>query len=333
MSPEIGESSNEPVVIPVDGSIFLRELTTQHDDEAYFSSVEISRDHLIKYEPRVVNDSWTLEDVRNTRLSRDPNTLCLGIWDGDVFVGTVSRVLEDRQAEIGYWLDVRHTGKGYATKAVKALADYISANDDVWRICGVVLEDNDKSANVLQRAGFTEVVHTVGRRIFDLLGHDMFPDPDDYLRSITEEIEKEYEAQLRAEELRASFERIGCFLVYQLRYGDSVEVSVSNIDGSDPTSLLLIMDESQPGRFIAETSNDSCGVMKGQEVCIGSYSSKAGFINTPGPGLLPGTVQDGSAVVVDTTGLGFISRGSNNVYLPKVYSGLKVNDIPFFAAE
>jgi len=58
-------------------------------------------------------------------------------------------------AELGYWLSEMHWGKGYATEAVRAMADYAFSRFDFVRLEARVLEGNPASGRVLEKAGFT----------------------------------------------------------------------------------------------------------------------------------------------------------------------------------
>ena len=57
---------------------------------------------------------------------------------------------------IGYRLNNRFWGKGIATKAVKAMTDYLFNDIEINRIQAFVMPENIKSQNVLQRNGFVK---------------------------------------------------------------------------------------------------------------------------------------------------------------------------------
>jgi ribosomal-protein-alanine N-acetyltransferase len=57
---------------------------------------------------------------------------------------------------IGYRLNDRYWAKGIATKAVKAMTDYLFNVICINRVQAYVMPDNIKSQNVLQRNGFTK---------------------------------------------------------------------------------------------------------------------------------------------------------------------------------
>ncbi|WP_062645458.1 GNAT family N-acetyltransferase [Streptomyces maremycinicus] len=64
---------------------------------------------------------------------------------------------EDGRTEIGYDLVEAARGHGYATEALRALAAWALARDDVSRLFAVVGHANSASRGVLERAGFVKV--------------------------------------------------------------------------------------------------------------------------------------------------------------------------------
>ncbi|MFJ3304531.1 GNAT family N-acetyltransferase [Streptomyces sp. NPDC086549] len=64
---------------------------------------------------------------------------------------------EEGRVEIGYDLVEGARGQGYATEALRALADWALARDDVRTLFATVERDNTASQAVVTRAGFTQV--------------------------------------------------------------------------------------------------------------------------------------------------------------------------------
>jgi RimJ/RimL family protein N-acetyltransferase len=56
---------------------------------------------------------------------------------------------------LGYWIGRSHWGRGYATEAVAALADYAFRTYPQDRIGAGVFEDNPASRRVLEKLGFS----------------------------------------------------------------------------------------------------------------------------------------------------------------------------------
>jgi RimJ/RimL family protein N-acetyltransferase len=57
-------------------------------------------------------------------------------------------------AEIGYWLGVKHWGKGYATEAVRAMIDHVFTDLDCEAISSAARVTNPASRRVLEKCGF-----------------------------------------------------------------------------------------------------------------------------------------------------------------------------------
>lgn len=83
-------------------------------------------------------------------------TLGLFLPDG-TFLGSSGFRLDDKDVpsyELGYWLDSRHTGKGYMTEAVKAQTTFLFQQKDAQRVFIQCHSLNHASAAVAQRLGF-----------------------------------------------------------------------------------------------------------------------------------------------------------------------------------
>ncbi len=160
--------NSRPLVIPTEqNEVSLRQLTLE-DAVVYFNAVDANREHLSQFEDDTSKKYPTLEEVEKS-ITSPTNKLRMGIWDEDKFVGSINLTpsSDGKVAEIGYWLDERQTGKGYATVATAALTNY--AKQRFTKVHAEVVEGNDASARVLKRTGF----HQVGRKgthlLFDLI--------------------------------------------------------------------------------------------------------------------------------------------------------------------
>lgn len=159
---------NTPVIIPTEREgVVLRELT-EADDEIYQEAYASSRSEIAAFEEEAWTNYHTVDQVREKReKSKAAGDLRLGIWDGDQFVGMVSRKPSGKDMEIGYWVDSRHTGKGYATIATRAAVAFDPVSPDT--IFANVVEGNDASLKVLERSGFKEVARQAGKIILNLV--------------------------------------------------------------------------------------------------------------------------------------------------------------------
>jgi RimJ/RimL family protein N-acetyltransferase/mannose-6-phosphate isomerase-like protein (cupin superfamily) len=157
-----------PLELPTEQeTVRLRQLTIA-DAPAYFAAVDSNRDHLSQFGEDTNSKYPDLASVvASIANPTDPNRLRLGIWDKDTFVGSANLTPDEYGAEIGYWLDSRHTHKGYATLATRALAHYAAGRYP--HVHAEVTEGNEASVRVLERAGFRQMAAEAGRLVFELI--------------------------------------------------------------------------------------------------------------------------------------------------------------------
>ena len=74
--------------------------------------------------------------------------------NGAVIGGCGYTQVDRHPPEIGYWLGVKHWGKGYATEAVRAMIDHIFADTDSDAIQAAARVTNPASRRVLEKCGF-----------------------------------------------------------------------------------------------------------------------------------------------------------------------------------
>ena len=73
----------------------------------------------------------------------------------DAVIGACGFTQVDRQPpEIGYWLGVKHWGKGYATEAVRAVIDHAFTDLDCEAMQSAARVTNPASRRVLEKCGF-----------------------------------------------------------------------------------------------------------------------------------------------------------------------------------
>jgi RimJ/RimL family protein N-acetyltransferase len=77
------------------------------------------------------------------------------ITSRDAVIGACGFAQVDRHPpEIGYWLGVKHWGKGYATEAVRALIDHAFTDLDCEALQSAARVTNPASRRVLEKCGF-----------------------------------------------------------------------------------------------------------------------------------------------------------------------------------
>jgi len=74
--------------------------------------------------------------------------------DGGIIGACGLMAPENQNPEIGYWLGVKHWGKGYATEAVRALIDHAFTDLDCEAVQAAARVTNPASRRVLEKCGF-----------------------------------------------------------------------------------------------------------------------------------------------------------------------------------
>jgi len=78
-------------------------------------------------------------------------------------IGYVQMVpLGDGKWEIGYHIAMQHTGKGYATEAVRAFLPVMAEKIGIREVLGICLRDNAASKQVLVKCGFEPIFEGAG---------------------------------------------------------------------------------------------------------------------------------------------------------------------------
>lgn len=147
--------------------VVLKEIIAE-DAPAYYAAVHRSRSHLSEFSEETSRKYPDLESVEASIGGSDK--LRMGIWNGDVFVGTVNLTPQGDSAEIGYWLDERYIGRGFATIATKSLTSF--ALKKFTAVRAEVPRDNMDSIHVLERAGFNQVSESDDDLVFEYAKQD-----------------------------------------------------------------------------------------------------------------------------------------------------------------
>ncbi|MBQ0139946.1 MAG: GNAT family N-acetyltransferase [Kurthia sp.] len=134
-------------------AVLLTKLVT--DNKSYWSIHEplhSAEYYSEKYQLKRIKDS-----VRQMGMSREYS---FGIFlkEKDILVGHISiysiKRLPFASAFIGYSLDERYTGKGFATEAVKRVTQFAFEDLSLHRIEAYVSPENIASVSVLERSGY-----------------------------------------------------------------------------------------------------------------------------------------------------------------------------------
>jgi Acetyltransferases, including N-acetylases of ribosomal proteins len=146
----------------VTDEMILRKIIPQDIDPLF----EIyNNENLFKYSPNMQKKNRATVENMIGHFERDfhkGKEIFLGICTSDNpdnIVGVAEIFDYDKDVNmvtIGYRLNDRFWGKGFATQAVKALIGYLFTEIGINRIQAFVMPENEKSLNVLRRNGFVE---------------------------------------------------------------------------------------------------------------------------------------------------------------------------------
>jgi RimJ/RimL family protein N-acetyltransferase/mannose-6-phosphate isomerase-like protein (cupin superfamily) len=168
---------NTPLTLRTEQDPVVPRQLTVEDAPAYFAAVDANRDHLSQFGDETAAKYPDIQSVVNSIATpSNPDKIRMGIWDGDTFVGSANLTPDEdgHATEIGYWLDARHQGHGYATVAARALAIY--GQKQFGKVYAHVSTEpmeigdrvNDKSVSVLERVGFKRTAREAGRLVYEL---------------------------------------------------------------------------------------------------------------------------------------------------------------------
>jgi RimJ/RimL family protein N-acetyltransferase len=148
--------------IPTERPGVVLQRFTVSDAEALFEAVDSDRAHVSQFgEPTGSREAYTtVASTRESiRLPKNLRQLHMGIWNHERLVGSMRLTPQEdaKGAEVGYWLRGDATKRGYATIALKALAQYSFTELGYAYLVAAARHDNLDSQAVLQRAGFAHM--------------------------------------------------------------------------------------------------------------------------------------------------------------------------------
>lgn len=135
------------------------------DYEEWVALRERSRGFLVPWEPVWPADDLTRSAFRRRvraqteEIERDEAYPFFIFDDGETLVGgiTIGQVSRGvaQTATLGYWMGQPFAGKGYMSRAVRAIVHYSFSSLRLHRLEAACLPHNDASAELLQSVGFT----------------------------------------------------------------------------------------------------------------------------------------------------------------------------------
>lgn len=144
-------------------NIFIRPLQVS-DVEALLAVRLNTRKAYEHVEPKRSEEFYTLQEQRQLILNREEDRVLdraymFGIFTSDdKFIGqvTLSNVVRGvgQYADVGYFIDLDHQGKGYMTAALGLALQYAFQALRLHRVQAVILPINQSSRRVLEKSGF-----------------------------------------------------------------------------------------------------------------------------------------------------------------------------------
>lgn len=140
------------------GEITLRPLR-EEDIDAIFQACQDPSISAFTRVPYPYDREMAEDFVRGCDISyRNHQGVVFAIEVDGRFAGTIGLhgiQLSDHCAEVGYWIEKSHRGKGLCTAAVRSLLDFSLNIMEFRRIEGMADFNNEASQRVMERAGMT----------------------------------------------------------------------------------------------------------------------------------------------------------------------------------
>ncbi|OBA81277.1 GNAT family acetyltransferase [Mycobacterium sp. 1164966.3] len=162
------------------GARLLLRLPVPDDAGALFQRVardpEVTRYLLWSPHPDVAATRRVITEKLNA--GDDERTWAIALRHSDELIGLTScRRPVRHSVEIGYCIGRRWWGKGLMSEALAMLLAALEADPDVYRVWATCNVDNDRSARLLERAGFVLEGRLARHAVYPTIG----PEPCDSL--------------------------------------------------------------------------------------------------------------------------------------------------------
>jgi ribosomal-protein-serine acetyltransferase len=169
-----------------DGEVAL-ELAEPHHAQAIFDLTDRNRDHLRPWMPWV-ETTVTVEDTRafltfvRAEYAAGRQFHCNVVHAGTIVGGMGLRMNHpNAKAELGYWIDAGHVGRGIVTRAARALTTAALGELGFNRVSIRAAVDNVRSRAVAERLGYAyegvlRAHEKVGERFLDHASYAVLAD-------------------------------------------------------------------------------------------------------------------------------------------------------------
>ena len=155
----------EPIVIATE-RLVLKPLGTQYLDTTNEYALDYEN---TKYMSHLPNESAeeTLEFLRSTEAEwqkEEPEAYEFAVLYQDKQIGAVSLYPENGIAEMGWIINRKYWGNGYAFEAAKALLDYFAGERGIKHFIAFCDTENTASYRIMEKLGMVRTGEYPGRR-------------------------------------------------------------------------------------------------------------------------------------------------------------------------
>lgn len=153
------------------GKVSLRRLIADDAEKIFQMSQEES---LARFLPDQVYQSYEeacrvleylIRSSNEINIEKAPYVLGIILNDNEL-IGHVGASIVDEGVEIGYAIEKRHQGFGYARRAVSLMLQMLETHTAVNEIYGIVDSENETSKKVLEKCGFSQVDQKPGKLVY-----------------------------------------------------------------------------------------------------------------------------------------------------------------------
>ncbi len=165
MTQEIHSALLENLTVPVDRGIELQLVSPELDVEMY-ALIKKNLDHLSSWiSPEIAGaiEAFGEEDRITGHLLQleaynAGNAYPMALYVQDRLAGMVNirNIGSEEGAEVDYWIDKEHTGKGIASRSVQSLIDFACERHQINKVVLNTYEDNEQSSKLAIRLGFVQ---------------------------------------------------------------------------------------------------------------------------------------------------------------------------------
>ncbi|MDA3885614.1 MAG: GNAT family N-acetyltransferase [Candidatus Delongbacteria bacterium] len=141
--------------------LIIRNFTLQDVPKVYFMSLEDGMKEFIpdqvyesEEEAKQVVDYLMSQYTSDPAPDKAPYVLGIELKESNELIGHVGLSPFDNIIEIGYAIEDKYQGKGFATEAVKAMSEWSLKELQLSSISGIVDKNNTGSIKVLEKAGY-----------------------------------------------------------------------------------------------------------------------------------------------------------------------------------